>query len=165
MIFGKNNLDLGMLAPIVLNGDNLQYVSEIKYLGTTIIAGKKFSFSAKADLASFYRASNSVINVLVDAHEEILLQLLYTNCVPIISYACAVKQYSSRDMSSCNVAINNVIRKIFSFERWESTRSLRQSFGYKSIYEIFEKSRGLFLKSCKTHPNPIVTFVLSLNLD
>ena len=113
-------------------------------------------------MATFYRASNSVLNVLSKAREETLLHLLYTNCIPTISYACGIKQYSSRDMTDCNTAINNVIRRIFGFHRWESIRLLRESFGYKSIYEIFEKSRKLFLESCKTHSNPIVTFISSL---
>ena len=46
-----------------------------------------------------------------------------------LSYACAMKQYTSRDMTSCNTAVNTVIRKIFGFKRWES-------FGYKSRLHV-----------------------------
>ena len=63
-----------------------------------------------------YRASNSVLNVLTNANENVLLQLLYTNCVPIISYACSVIFFSATEMTNCNTAINNVIRKIFGFQ-------------------------------------------------
>ena len=78
-----------------------------------------------------------------------------------LSYACAMKQYTSRDMTSCNTAVNTVIRKIFGFKRWESVRMLWESFGYKSIYKIFARARNIFLESCKTHPNPVFKFIVS----
>ena len=105
MIFGKTDYQI---APLILNGGKLAFVHEWKYLGTTICAGKSFSFTARPDISSFYRAANSVLNVLTDAHEHVLMNLLYTNCIPIISYACSVKQYSSSDMTDCNTAINTV---------------------------------------------------------
>ena len=37
--------------------------------------------------------------------EEVMMQLLYSCCVPILSYACPVKQYSSRQMQDCCTAL------------------------------------------------------------
>ena len=76
--------------PLLIDGEALQYVSEWKYLGTTIRSGKSFSFVARPDITSFFRACNSVLRVLDDAHEMTQLTLLYSNCVPIITYACGV---------------------------------------------------------------------------
>ena len=157
MIFGKNHYDSG--PPLIINGALIDFVTEWKYLGTTLVSGKHFSFSARNDLTSFFRAANSIINVLTGAHEHVLLTLLYTNCIPILSYACSVKEYSASEMSSCNVAVNNVFRKIFGFTRWESIRVLRQQFGLKSIYEIFKKAKDTFAASCLAHHNPIVSFL------
>ena len=70
-----------------------------------------------------------------------------------------MKEYSASEMSSCNVAINNVFRKIFGFTRWESIRVLRQQFGLKSIYEIFKKAQDKFTASCLSHHNPIVSLL------
>ena len=123
------------------------------------VSGKCLGFLARNDLTSFCRAANSVIYVLRDAHEHILLTVLYTNCAPILSYASSIKQYSAAEMSSCNVAINNVLRKIFGFTQWQSIRVLRQAFGFQSIYEIFKKSQDRFAASCLTHHNPIVSFL------
>ena len=103
------------IAPVTISGDPIDSVSEWKYLGTTLAAGKSFSFTARPDISSFLRATNSVLNVLNDAHKHTLLTLLYTNCLPILTYACAVKQYSASDMSDCNLAMNNAFRKIFGF--------------------------------------------------
>ena len=160
MIFGKTDHEI---APLILNGGKLDLTNEWKYLGTTICAGKTFSFTARPEISSFYRAANSVLNVLTDAHENVLMSLLYTNCIPIISYACSVKQYSSSDMTDCNAAINNVVRKIFGFDRRESVRLLREIGGFKSIYTIFADSRNSFLKDVKTHHNPVIRFIATLN--
>jgi hypothetical protein len=175
MFFGKPICD--NFAPLLLNNCAIEYVSYWKYLGATIISGKCFGFSSKSDLISFYRASNSLLNVLTKPSEQILLQLLYElyriiqklysyymNCVPIITYACAVKEFSAQEMSQCTVAVNDAIRKIFGFKRWESTRELRTAFGYKSVYELFAAAKKQFELSCFTHDNSIITFLASLFL-
>ena len=77
MTFGKS-FDLP-IAPLTISGDSIDSVSEWKYLGTTLAAGKSFSFTARPDISSFFRATNSVLNVLNDAHEHTLLTLLYKN--------------------------------------------------------------------------------------
>ena len=104
----------------------MNFVEELKYLGTYT--------EIPRHLGTFYRAANSVLNVLTDAHEDVLMSLLYSNCIPIISDACAVKQFSSSEMTNCNTAINSVIRKIFGFAHRQSVRTLREISGYKSIY-------------------------------
>ena len=81
------------------------------------------------------------------------MQLLYTNCVPILTYGCAVKEFSAKEMTNCTVALNDAIRKIVSFKRWESVRSLRESFGYKSLYDIFAISSKKFRESLHSHRN------------
>ena len=139
----------------------IDYVDEWKYMGTTIKSGRCFGFSASPDIASFFRAANSVIHSLPGAHEHVLVTLLYSNCVPILTYACAVKEYSSSDMSNCNTAVNNALRKVFGFCRWESIRTLREIFGMKSLYDIFKVTQDKFLSSCLSHSNPIVAFIAS----
>ena len=67
-------------------------------------------------LASFIRATNAVLNVLKGAKEDVLMKLLYSNRVPILTYACDVKEYAVSDMSDCSVAMNYALRKIFDFK-------------------------------------------------
>ena len=156
MIFSKRKLNTSLFAPIYLNGQSVEYVNSIKYLGTTIISDPNFEFSARNDLVSFYRATNSILNVLHKPSEEVAMQLLYTNCVPILTYASAVKIFSAKEMTSCTVALNDAIRKIVSFNRWESVRSLRESFGYKSLYEIFAAASKKFRDALPSHRNSTI---------
>ena len=120
-------------------------MNEWKYLGVTIVSGKCISFSARPALSSFYRAVNSIFSVLQKPDEIVLMNLLYTNCVPILTYGAEVVDFSLSDMRSFNTAINDAIRKIFSYQRWESTRFLRQSSGFPSIYDIYSRRSDSFL--------------------
>ena len=149
----KKKRDLSLLAPVYLNDGIVEYVRSIKYLGTTIVSNPCFEFSAKNELASFYRASNSILNVLHKPSEEVSMQLLYTNCVPILTYASAVKVFSAKEMTACTVALNDAIRKIVTFNRWESVRLLRENFGYKSLYDIFAIAAKKFRETTLSHRN------------
>ena len=118
-----------------------------RYLGFSHKSGSSFTFLADLDLPKFYRSTNSIFNTLKKTNEPVLMKLLYSNCVPTLTYGCDVKIFNSKDMQSCNVAINNAIRRIFSFKRWESTRYLR---------EIFDLAKKRFTKSLRIHDNEIM---------
>ena len=159
MIFGKR--DNVKPLPLLLDNAQIEYVEEWKYLGTTLRAGSHLSFVARPDIASFFRATNSIVNLFPGVQEHVLITLLYSNCVPILTYACAVKEYPAQEMSNCNTAVNNALRKVFGFTRWESIRSLREVFGMKSLYEIFKFTQDKFNRACKHHSNSVIAYFAS----
>ena len=146
----------------MIGEDDIEFVSKWKYLGTTISSGKTFSFSAKPDIASFFRATNAIFSVLGSADEQVLLTLIQTNCIPIITYACDVKQFSAAEMSDCNVAVNNALRRVFGFKDWRSIRTLRDIYHLKSIYVTFKLAQDRFFDSCQSHFNPIIRHIATL---
>ena len=147
------------LLPIFLNGDKIEYCDTVKYLGAHVVTENGISFSASSDLASFYRASNSILRAINKPSDEILIHLLYSNCIPILTYACAVKQYSTKQMQECNTAVNNALRLIFGYNRWESVRTLREALGYKSLIDIFHRSKRKFDASVISHHNPVISHI------
>ena len=164
MVFSKGRINYDDLKRISLDGCEIEYASSVKYLGVTIESDKGVSFSAKNELRNFYRAANSVLSVIKKPSEEVLMHLLNTNCIPIISYASEIKTFSAREMGECNTAINNAIRRIFTFHRWESIRLLRESLGISSIYDIFAKAQKRFHLSLTQHHNSILR-IISFNID
>ena len=160
MIFGKG-FNSCYHSPLVLNNEDVEYVSKWKYLGCTITNGKELSFSAKTDISSFRRSANSIVSSVKKPSEQLLMMLLYTFSVPILSYASEVKRFSYAEMQECNVALNDAVRRIFSFNRWESIRSLRKEFGYDDLTTIFEKRRRKFLTGITLLQNSSLTTVLN----
>ena len=143
MYFGKN-FKLFSGVPLFLNRKPLSFVSEWKYLGVTLVTENGFYCSATGPRSSFYRSSNSILRVLKKPSEQVLLYLLYSICVPNITYACEVVSYSYKEKNSLHVAVNDAVRRIFSYNRWESIKVLRNSFGYLSVTEIFTKRKTCF---------------------
>ena len=158
MVIG-NNLSSNDYAPLNINGRNLDFVHEYKYLGVNLVDGKELSFSARPELLSFYRASNALMNGRVKPKNEVLMKLLYSNCVSIFTFSAAVKEFSSAEMSDCNVAINNVIRRIYSYGCSDSVRHIRQTCNLKSIYEIFHLARTKFHTATINSSNKIVNYI------
>ena len=159
VIFSKNNIDHVNLCPIILNDRIVEYTDTITYLGTTICNKKGFTFSSSNDLAKYYRATNAILRAVNRPSEEVLMTLLYSCCMPILSYACSVKEYPPRQMQECCTATNDALRFIFGYHRWESIRSLRESFGFKSLTDIFHITKRKFDASLPAHHNPIISHI------
>ena len=136
----------------LLYGKNLEFVDSYKYLGVTVVAGKIFSTSHLKPLIKFQSAADTVLNVNREPSEQILMKMLYATCIPHLTYASDVVQYSTSQMHSMNMAVNDCIRRLFTFNRWESERYLRQSFGYPSLSETFEKRSSEFFNLLLTEP-------------
>ena len=146
-------------------GKELDFVDSYKYLGVTVTAGPLICFSNYNPLVKFKRSVNSIVNVNMQPSEPVLLQLLYTMCVPILTYACEAINYSTAQMHSLNVALNDSIRSIFTYNRWESVRYLRISFGYPSFTDIFQKRTALFLKQIPLTQNNVLQFLAALLVE
>ena len=92
-------------------------------------------------------SANTILNVARTPSEPALMKLLFAICVPHLSYASDVLTYSARQMQPMTVALNDCVRRIFGYHRWESVRFLRSSFGYPSVVEIFaSRSRRFYSK-------------------
>ena len=105
------------ISPLFLNGSPIAFVTECKYLGVFVVAGRTFSTSVIKPLSSFRCCANTILNVLNGPTPKVMLKLLYSNCVPVMTYACEVRIHSSREMMTMDVALNDCIRKIFSCDR------------------------------------------------
>ena len=79
------------------------------------------------------------------------------------TYGCAVKEFPARQMLDCNTAVNNAIRHIFTYHRWQSIRVLRESFGYKSLSDIFAASKGKFVAKLSSHNNHVISRLANIS--
>ena len=150
MKFGKSLT----LRPLRMYEKDLGFVDQYKYLGVNVVSDRSFKVNSTLPLIKFRSCVNTIINVNARPSEHVLLKLLYSNCVPILTYACEVTCFSSGIINEMNVSLNDAIRKIFSYDRWESTRFLRTSFGYPSITEIFEDRHQSFMIGITHTRNP-----------
>ena len=83
-------------------------------------------------LASVQKPNELVLKHLMFAncihgltHELVLKHLMYANCVPSLAHAAELKTIPSNELNDCDVVLNNGFRRIFAYNRWESTKYLR----------------------------------------
>ena len=123
MYFGKD-FKRFTSAPITLNAAPLEMVDRYKYLGVTVMTSNGFLCSAEKSRSAFFRSANSILRVAGKPSEAVLMKLLYSVCVPNVTYACEVTDFKRKDIEALHVAVNDAIRRIFSYNRWESIKDL-----------------------------------------
>ena len=149
---------------LLLNDKPLDYVNQWKYLGIIVTSGNSFTCSSAKCLGSFYRSANSVLNVTRRPSENVLMKILYSISVPNLTYACDAIDFPVKEMNRLHVALNDAIRKIFTYSRWESVKTLRESFGYMSVTEIFAKRKKSFINKIPNLRNVLLSTLCSLVL-
>ena len=140
MLFGKFCSSI----PLKMYSNELAFASECKYLGVTVIAGTSLSFSHLRPLIRFRCSANTILNASAVSSDIVQMKLLYSVCIPNLTYSCEVLDYTARQFHTMNVAVNDSMRRIFGFNRWESVRYLRGGFGYPSLTEIFHSRARRF---------------------
>ena len=162
LVFGKLSRSVQSLAKLTINGEPIAFVSTCKYLGFYLVSHDNFKLSFNEDLRGFFGSVNSILSCIQKPKENVSLQLLYSNCVPKLTHGAAVKDLSSSEKNQLNVAVNNAVRRIFGFRRWQSIRQLREIYGFDSIEIMFEKARLRFLRSIIDHSNQVIKFLSDL---
>jgi len=73
---------------------------------------------------AFYAACNSIFMHGADVDELALLSLQESYSVPVLMYAMPALSLKSKQLDELNVCWNNVIRRIFNYNKWESVESV-----------------------------------------
>ena len=162
MTFGKICGDTSSLAKLRVDNEPIEFVDSYRYLGFNVVSDTHFKFSSSECLRGFFGAVNSVLSVLKRPTENVLMQLLYSNCVPILTYGSAVRDLTASEKRQLNVAVNNAVRRIFGFRYWQSIRQLREFYHYDPIEVMFAKARKRFLTSIANHSNELLRVLFTL---
>ena len=165
MVFGRSSKQIGLLANLGLGDTEIEFVSSFRYLGFNILSGTCLRFSSSECLRGFFGSVNSIFSLLTKPKENVLLQLLYSNCVPKLTYGASVKNLSAGEKHQYNVAVNNAVRRIFGFRYWQSIRQLREFYGFDPIEVIFAKAQNKFRVSLANHGNTLLRFLHQLEVE
>ena len=138
----------GLLDAIMTLGNiPMQWVSKIKYLGIHFIAAKHF----KVDFCDIRRKYFSSLNVILSkcryASDPVKLQLIESQCLPILLYAIESLNLKRDELSSLNSCWNAAYRKIFNFNKWESVKELIHLLGRTDLKLMENYRRITFVKS------------------
>ena len=87
------------------------------------------------------------------------MNFLYSHCVPCLTNCEDVKELSSGDMHKCDVALNDSIRLIYSYNR-----CLRKELKFPNIIEIFHSRKKSFVENVRKMKNSVLRFLVRRSL-
>ena len=165
MVFGKLSRSTSSLAKISIRGEYIDYVESCKYLGFHLLSNDHFKFSVIEDLRGFFGSVNSVLSSVRKPTENVLMHLLYSNCVPKLTFGSEIKELNASQMNQFNVALNTAIRRIFGFRQWQSIRQIREVYSFASVESLFEKAKKRFHNGMIAHDNAILKYLAALHRE
>ena len=117
------------------------------YLGIYLASARSFKFSFDVARSKFYRAFNSIFGKVSRlATETVILNLLSSNCLPVLLYCIEACPLLSRDLNSMSFAVNRVLMKIFCSRSSAVVEECRTMFGVPSIIDQIHTRMIKFLR-------------------
>ena len=143
MYFGKS---MEISFKPTLNGSQIEFLSEWKYLGVVLKSGSRFGCSITERVKSFFKSLNAILRVEGRSDDIILLRLIKAHCVPILTYAIEMTDVANRDeRRSLCVANNSIFRELFRYRFFERVTNLQHSLR-PTWEELVENRKNGFSK-------------------
>lgn len=158
LVIGPNKIS--NIASMTLNGTPLHWVNELKYLGITLSTGKSFSPDLKTTRRKFFVGFNSIINKCKYVSDTVKLELLETQCLPILLYCIECFDLKSSKLKEINSWWNAVYRKIFGYNKWESIKEIICLFGRLDLIHIVNMRRLMFIKRLSKCNNSVISVIM-----
>ena len=105
-----------------LNGDALEYVDSVKYLGVMLSNDMKDDADMNRHLRSFYARSNVIFRKFHHGSASIKVNLIKTYCAPYCSQLWV--NHSKCSYNKLRVAYNNAYRRVLGYARSDSASSM-----------------------------------------
>ena len=117
-MFGKR-LSKPDMPKMFIGESDVMWSYDCSYLGIMF-----FSCSIDDRRRKFYASVNSVISKCNNMSEEVMLHIVQMQCLPILTYGCCAWKISNSDIRKMCVSINNALRRIFRYKKYESVKCL-----------------------------------------
>ena len=122
------------------SGLSLSWINEIRYFGIFVKRSRYFKCSLDHAKRSFYRSANAIFGKVERiASEEVILQLSYSKCVPILLYSLEVCPLNIPDIRSLDFAIDKFFMKLLKTNNINIVRLCQAQFRYISTTKRYYK--------------------------
>ena len=128
---------------VTLDGNELRWTKEMRYLGIYITAGRDFACSIDMAKKSFNRACNAILGKLLGiASEDLIVHLIKIKCMPILLYGSEACSLNKRKLGSLDFSLIRFAMKVFKTGNAVLVRDTLQMFGFELPSEVIP-SRSL----------------------
>lgn len=133
---------------VTVNGHQLPWVNELRYLGMCILRSQVFKCSVDRARKAFFRASNAIFgHIGRSASEEVILTLFRTKCLPILLYGIEAFPLTRYLLNSLDFTVNRFFMKLFKTSSLVTIAACQDAFGFKMPSSLLpERQRRLIAK-------------------
>jgi len=114
----------------------LPWVDQLDYYGIFIIRSRVFKISLD------HSKKVSIIGRI--ANEDVVLQLLYSKCLPSLMYGLEACPLVKLDLSSLDFEFNHFFMKLFKTNNLDVVRVCQQYFSFEMLSSLWKKRLALF---------------------
>ena len=100
---------------------------------------------------AFCSACNSIYMSGTAADELVLLTLQESYSLPVLMYAIAALSLKSRQADELNICWNNVFRRIFNSNKWESVKAVILGLGRLSLNHLIMLTKINFYRPLRMY--------------
>lgn len=127
---------------LLLDGQELFFVNEIKYLGVYIKGDVYFRCSYVQNKLKFYRCFNSIYSKCKSASSELIcVNLFKSYCMPLVLYAMEAIDPLANELNALDKLISNAIGKIFDSYDSSLITILRDNLNLEPVHVIVSKRK------------------------
>jgi len=117
------------------------WCESIKYLGVHLQRGSSIKSDINATKGAFYAACNTIFLHSSGVDQLALLNLQETFSLCVSMYAMPALCLTARQTGELNAYWNNVIRRLFEFNKWEPVSAMLLGLGRLNINHLIMLSR------------------------
>jgi len=152
--------------PLNLGSQSLVWVDRLKYLGVFFVSSKELKVDISVCIRKCYASANAIFKQSTHVSEEVKLRLIESFVLPILTYAIEALNLTKTQCQQLNVCWNNMFRKIFHFNKWDSVKTLQlycQRLDFHRLYHLRKLCFVNKLSSC--YNNPVIHYCGSLAVN
>ena len=141
----------------ILCGNELPWVSSIRYLGVHIMQSRVFKCSLDQRKRAFYRSLNAIFGRIGrSASEEVVLKLVTSKCLPLLLYGTEVMQLNRSDLKSLDFIVNRFLMKLFRTTNMHVIDECRKMFGVTLPSDLVASRTTRFLSQLELLNNSLL---------
>ena len=154
----KNVCDL-----ISINGVQIPWSVNFRYLGVTINAGSRFTIDCKPVRCKFYRSFNALYSKIPRANECVIISLVRTFCISLVMYSLEAICLNKSTLNSLDSMLYNAFSKIFkTYDRVVLSQCMYFSYCLPIKFEYYKKRLSFLFRLAK-HDNLLIKMFYNIS--
>lgn len=142
------------------SGDCIQWVNNLRYLGTQIVAAKKFAISLMENVKSYYKSFNVISSQLKgNASEECYIKLIYSKCVPVLLYGLEICTLKNSQMRHLEFLTRRTLMRVFKTSSLDIIDECMSYFNIQLYSELVTARQTNFLYKLRQCENSVCLFL------